>query len=434
MKRWFVAAAVIILHVWMYAYYLTADPTQLQSSGMDSGISVAVGPDTQVYLEAGAAYRSHQPLYILGALSTYSDLNYHHHFRYHPAFAALMSLLPQTSAVKVGWMLFLCVSYAACLYLWTKVFNHHKFTNSLIFAAIAADWLGVLAFGNVSPFLALISVLMTLSIQREKYAQAGLLGVIALLTKPHWAFPLLLPLLNRKWRGFAITLLSAYFGYIIVNLVYLAAATPDYGLQSLRDYVTFTLTLPARIPIWGTEAMFDTMQNSLTQTFSRYLGIGVLASVLTIVTQFGALSFFAWSVYRVVVKKRGNPLLVMLLGYVTAMILLPQIDELILGGVVFAALQMGSQPLAKKFSCVYFVQALYEIPTVIAIFTGIHWLYVPEVLPVFMISLVALFSALIIELMFPTLERLFYRHAASDTLPFRKLTLVAPTERSAGDD
>jgi hypothetical protein len=434
MKRWYIAAAVIIIHLLMYSYYLTAKTNQPQSSGMDNGISAAIGPDTQAYLDAGLMYRQRQPLYILGELSTFTDLHYHHQFRYHPAFAAVMSLFPETSVFKIGWMLFLGVTYSVGLYLWTKVFDNKKFTNSLIFAAIAADWLGVLAFGNISPFLAFLSVCMTLSIQRGKFAQAGLLGVIALLTKPHWAFPLLLPLLKRNWRGLGITLLTAYIAYVGVNLIYIAVTAPDYAMQTLRDYITFTATLPTRIPIWGTEAMFDTMQNSLYQTFSRYLGVGALASVLTLVVQFGTASLFAWSVYRVVIRQKGNPLLVMLLGYVTTMILLPQVDEFILGGVIYAALQTQYQPLAKRFSRVYLGQALYEIPTVIAIFTGIHWLYIPRVLPIFMISMIALAGASYAALMLPTLEQFFYRHPVREMLRLNALTLATPNERSAGDD
>src|SRR6185436_11357182 len=110
--------------------------------------------------------------------------------------------------------------------------------------------------------------------------------------------------LTRKWRGLAIALLSAYFAYMSVNVIYLGVTGSAYGMQTLRDYVTFMTTLSARIPIWGTDVMFDTMQNSLSQTFSRYLGVGTLASMLTLGVQFVIVSLFAWLVYRVVVKQK----------------------------------------------------------------------------------------------------------------------------------
>ena len=91
--------------------------------------------------------------------------------------------------------------------------------------------------------------------------------------------------------------------------------------------------------------------------------------------------------------------------------------------------------LAKSFSRVYFLQAFYEIPTIIAIFTGIHWLYVPQVLPVFMLSLLTLGSALCVALMFPTLEQFFYHHPTYPSLRRKELLALASRgERSGGDD
>lgn len=379
----------ILLHIAAFTYAYLND---MQIADVNLAI------DLSVYREGGRALIDGGAVYDLSPGVMSSHLTY----RYHPTFllpvVALMQL-PDAAQVVV-WYALIAVGYIAGALLWLRLLRelNFRFWSYLpLFILIAYDWFGNLSYGNVGPVLVLLSGGLLWAVTRQKLAWTALLAGLILVIKPQWCFPLLYALALKQDRWFVKAVIAAACGYAGLSALFVLVTGFDRGLAVLRDYYEFVFTLQARYPWRGTDAMFNTIQNSIYQTFLRY-GIQVnIAAFGTLIAQIGLLATLGALLLRV--RRDATPqraLLVTLGGYIVAMCLLPQLEEALLGGVIAAALWSS-----YRLTRVYPIYAAFEIGAVAAVVTGIPAFFVYMTFPVSLILLLILFAGIVAALWLP---------------------------------
>ncbi len=374
----------IVLHVIGFTYVHNSG---MEIAGFNLGIDYAVYREgAQALLDGGAVYDL-----TPGVMTT------HLTYRYHPAF-----LLPVIAAMQLPdsvqifvWYTLIAVSYIAGVLLWLRLLRElgFRFWSYLpLFIFVAYDWLGNMAYGNVGPVLVLLSGGLLWAVMRQKLAWTGVLAAIILVIKPQWCFPLLYALALKQDRWLIKAVLVSASGYVGLAALFIVLTGGERGLSVLSDYYQFVLTLQARYPWGGTEVMFNTIQNSLYQTFLRYGAQASLATVGTLLIQLGLLGMLGALVLRVrQTVNSQQALLVTLGGYIVAMCLLPQLEEALLAGIIAAALWQFYRPTR-----LYPIYALLEFGALAAVVTGIQALYLYMTFPLSLILLLILFAGIVI--------------------------------------
>jgi hypothetical protein len=230
---------------------------------------------------------------------------------------------------------------------------------------------------------------------RQKLAYTAILAGIILVIKPQWCFPLLYALALKQDRWFIKAILTSGAAYAGLSALFVMLAGGERGLGVLGDYYQFVFTLQARYPWQGVEAMFDTIQNSIYQTFLRYGFATSIAAPGTLLIQVSLVAGLGVLMVRV----RQNPtpqraLLVTFAGYIVAMCLLPQLEEVLLAGIIAASLWMAYRPAR-----LYPVYALLEFLAVVAATTGIQALFLYMTFPVSLVILIILFVGIAITVL-----------------------------------
>ena len=402
---WGVALVYIVAHLALYV----AAPMLDLGPEMTEGMGIAV--DWRVYQNAGCAQANHTPIYPSGAWSDYSN------FRYHPVIALAVSPLcavdpagPYTIVV-IG----LVLAYLAGLALWARVAAACGFPartletiqNLLPLAAVASAFLANTAYGNIGPALVPLSGALVLALLRKQSVPAGLLTALIVLFKPQWAFALVLPIALGEWRLLGRTLLVAVAAYAAVSGVYVVLSGPAYGLDMLRSYVTFMAGISANYPWRGSEAMFQTVEHGIYPTLLRYADFQVWVRPAADALKVLLTGIVAWQFLRAWrVRARLDParylqaaLVLVLLTYVLGMLLLDQLEEALLAGVVFAyviaiAGTWGDR-MSRLIALPVIFYLLFEIPMLLSIVTEIWWLALHEIIPQTLIALLLLLWALV---------------------------------------
>ena len=135
-------------------------------------------------------------------------------------------------------------------------------------------------FGTISALLniylivALFSTFALDAVLDENLAWASFwLGVVILPIKPHWAFPLGIPLLLGRYRFFFKLLAGTAAGYLAVAGITMIGGGADYVLRQYQDYFGFLSRLSRDFPWWGPDKPFLGYNHSIKQTVVYYLGV-----------------------------------------------------------------------------------------------------------------------------------------------------------------
>jgi Glycosyltransferase family 87 len=389
---WIAALVWAAIHVGAYIYALASN----------THIFYELNADTNIYVDAARALAAHTTPYDMGDGPWQTDQNY----RYHPAFALAFSVLAQIPepALSIVWMLLLTLSYVVGVLLWYKVVTklQNKISTGMFvylpIAFITADWLGNLAFGNAGPIMIPLSALLILGLLDRKPARSGVLVAILLVMKIYWAgFPLVLLFVFKEWKLLIKILVWAFAVYVGITAVYVIIVGPDYGIRSLQDYVVFLLNSSRRFPWRGTEVRFNTLNNAIQQTIMRYFGFVDWAAPLPILFQVLAAALVLqhiWKAWQAKVSRTNKPEVALMLGfavYLVGILALIQIEDVLLGGVVFSFLWAFRVRNVQYALIGFIVYAFVELPSLISMATGIAWLALLTSYPTVLLAVILLF-------------------------------------------
>lgn len=389
---WIAAVIWVAIHAAGYIYSI-ANNLQIISD---------IRGDTQIYIDAGHALAARAPIYDMGDGLWHNDQNY----RYHPVFALVFSVLAQIPepTLSILWILILTLSYLIGVLLWYRVVVKLQIENAtemiiyLPIALITTDWLGNVAFGNVGPIMVPLSALLVLQLIDRHPARSGLLVAVLLLIKIYWAaFPLVILLVFREWKLLFKIIAWALAAYVGITLVYIVIVGPDYGIRSLQDYVVFLLNATRRFPWRGTEVRFDTFNNSIEQTILRYFGNVVWAAPLTLLIQVIAALVVVqqiWRAWQARVSRTYKPEVALVLAfavYLVGILALVQIEDVILGGIMFSFLWAFRIKKVQYVLVGFIVYAFEELPALVSLATGIVWLSVLTAYPTVLLAITFLY-------------------------------------------
>jgi hypothetical protein len=169
-------------------------------------------------------------------------------------------------------------------------------------------------------------------------------------------------------------------------------------MQTLQAWIDNLRQANSQMQWQGQEAMFNSGEHSVQQTLLRYFGFAPWIPAATTAVQGIVLLIVGWHVikaWKVKISREHCPEIALALvfaAYTALMLMLPQIEEAILGGVIFAFLWAFGNKRIRWITAFYIPFALFEIPALISQFMGIPWLYFPQVLPIILIAHLMLLS------------------------------------------
>ncbi len=238
--------------------------------------------DGLLHFATAEKFSQRVPLYEMGT-GTFSSKDI---YNYPPQFAWLVTfylkVLPFIPAVW-AWLIIDLLLMLLGIKLNTKLIES-KAVKPISYALLAAisvlvladsNWYGTLSYGSV--VLALIPftiLLVKYSIEMRLIPVAILIAAICSHSRLHFGLFTLVVLFVIDWKFTLKTAVLALAFYVIgLGLYTVLSGDTTYALRMYQDYLAFTPTIPARIAIQGTEAIFNSFQNSWDQTFARYLGV-----------------------------------------------------------------------------------------------------------------------------------------------------------------
>ncbi len=339
--------------------------------------------DFVVYMTAAQHLIDKQPIYLERA-ATEEYNGFFFNYRYHPLFA--LSLVPLAALpdniARLVWTLVLGLAYIASLYVWYRVGEALQFHDNpylkwgLVLLAVTSAWTIPWSQGNVAVVLMLSSALLSLALIKQRPWLAAIVALSILFLKPFWLFPFILPLIQRRFRLLATSLVILIGLYVLVNGVFVLLVGPSYGLEMLRQYPEYLFNLHADYPWGGTEVMFNTTQNSICQTWLRYFGPQTWTNAATLISQGLILAAAALCVI-LSLWKNTNPIYVLIVCGMAPLMVLPELEEAMFGGLAFVFLLLARDRLPKVFTIFYF---LYIIASVVSL--GIRILRLPIPRPI----------------------------------------------------
>lgn len=227
------------------------------AAGLPAGF-IFPGNDLVVYLRAGLA--------VLARASPYTrppwpgpDV-----FHYSPAAALAFAWLAQAATMLAGVLPFRALAYghlalivaawAAAGWLWRAVFRDlfpaqpGLWRAWLPFWLVYSQWFADQNYLNTYTFLMALTGALTLALLRRRLWVAVLLAVLILQAKPHYAFPVVLPILLGRWREAARLWAGVAVAYLGVAGLTLWAVGWPYGASLYGEYVYFLATIPQGYP------------------------------------------------------------------------------------------------------------------------------------------------------------------------------------------
>ncbi len=277
-SKWF-RALFIVAAIWaalrlIAQIILTANPVSSQLS-----------VDLQVYLDAAKHFAEKVDLYP-------RSLDYiEYHFPYPPPFAFLFTIflkLPPLLSIFLNMALHI-LAYYILFVRWGKIFhmlNLEKASETLIrtlplWFLFAAFW-GDLIYLNIYTIMALLGTLLIEAILEGNLRGSVLWLTLILLTKPHFAFAAILPLLLGRYKFFFKLLLWTFVSYVVVSIVTLLAGGIDYVWAQYQGYFHLLTHLGNEFPWRGPADGFLGYNHSIKQIFAFF--VEPTDSVLSIAT------------------------------------------------------------------------------------------------------------------------------------------------------
>ncbi|MBN2386281.1 MAG: DUF2029 domain-containing protein [Anaerolineales bacterium] len=240
-------------------------------------ISNQVGADLQVsYLEAADQFAHQQDMY-------HEPIEFvEGHYLYSPAFAMLFipfTWLPLQATMLIHIFLHLGV-YLLLFVRWGKIFQEYgleKAARTLIWSLpiwllFSAFW-DDLGYLNTYTILALLGTLLVEAVLKEDLIPASLWLTLILISKPHWAFVLALPLLLGRVRFFFKLVLGGLVGTLAFGLIAALISSPEYVWNQTLGQFAFLARLTSEYPWRGPEDGFLGYSHSVLQTILFYTGV-----------------------------------------------------------------------------------------------------------------------------------------------------------------
>lgn len=303
------------------------------------------------YIPAARHFQEREDIYLTGSLEILEM-----HFPYSPAFAFFLTpllLLPLNIQVPLQVLIHL-VAYGLLYLWWHRIFHKHKLDRAekawgwalplfLIFTVFWDD----LALLNIYLIVALFSTFAIDAVLDEDPARAAFwLGAVILPMKPHWAFPLGIPLLLGRYRFFIKLLAGTVFAYLAVTAITVIGGGAEYVLRQYQAYVGFLSRLSRDFPWWGPDKPFLGYNHSIKQIIVYYLGVTPENLQLAAIVKLLLIAPFGWASLRHLRHPSGQtgkdapePALTLAFAlYLSAFIWLDMVWEISLGVVVFVFL------------------------------------------------------------------------------------------------
>jgi len=230
--------------------------------------------DLQLYVDAARAILARQDLYPTAAVIEV--------YQYPPAYALAFTpfLLLSPLALVIVHSLLHVGAYLLLYLSWHRILARLALERAraplaatlpvwLVFSAFWSD----LGFLNTYILLALLATLAIEAILDERLGRSVLWLAIIVQIKPHWVFPLLLPLLLGRTRFFAR--LAAWTAVVSVAIVVVTSlvAGPEYGLAQHLSYARFLSDMRGSFPWRGPEDAYLGYNHSITQVVTYALGV-----------------------------------------------------------------------------------------------------------------------------------------------------------------
>lgn len=368
--------------------------------------------DWKVFTTAADNLADNEPIYTEPDYTVGTAINY----RYAPPFALFVGLFIDWLAFDtwaVIWLIVNIILYVFIALYWYKALAIRATLFATALYLLTSIWNTDLQslwyFGNITGLLMFLAAVIVLWIKDERYIPAGIITGLILLTKPHWAFPAVLALISvgsastNLRSSIIIFLKSGYFQstiatYIATMLVFLMAKSLGTGLDYLKEYFSVLIDISANYDYADPGEL--SLEHGLSNTLHRIFGNRSWLGSVALLIKLSFLISFIWALRRVIAvgKQRDLGNLVLVGGYLTAMFMIPEMQELILTPVVFFVLWSGGNRVSQLIILPTLVYVMYALPSLTTVALQIDVPLLSEILPISLITLVLLYSAFIHEI------------------------------------
>ena len=244
--------------------------------------------DLQLYVDAANALLSKQDLYPTADVIEV--------YQYSPAYALAFTpflWLSPCALVAVSTLLHIAAYVLLCFW-WDRIFRRLGLDSARqmmawtlpVWLVFSAFW-GDLGYLNIYIIMALLSTLLIEAVLEERLGWAVFWLAIIVQIKPHWAFPIAVPLLLGRYRFFFKLVLGGVLAYLAITGLTILVAGPAYAWQQYMSYFHFLSILRAEFPWRGPDAPFLGYNHSVTQMVTYLFGVSSktlhLATVIKIV-------------------------------------------------------------------------------------------------------------------------------------------------------
>jgi len=216
---------------------------------------------------------------------------------------------------------------------------------------IYSQWFADQNYLNLYTVLMVLTGALTLAVAQQRTWLAVFLAVLILQTKPHYAFPLILPWLLGNWRYFVKLMMGVAFAYVAVAGATVLAVGPSYGLALYNDYARFLTSIQANYP-WSS---YYLGYNHSWYSIIHWI-FGIQPWVPIVVTSIKIVSFIpvgwlAWRGLRGRIADRPIVALGIALAlHLWSMTLLDQLWEVSLAIVAFMFLLAAASPTIRRIA------------------------------------------------------------------------------------
>ena len=377
------------------------------------GTFIFPGNDLVVYLKAGQA--------ILDGANPYTNTPWPDPAVYHysPAAAWCIAQVLRLATILAGALPFRVLAYLHLALIvgalplawlvWRAALREFFPDSTRVMAAwlplwlVYSQWFADQNFLNIYTFLMVLSGALLLAVARERTGIAVALAVLILQTKPHYAFPIVLPLLLGQWRYCVKLLTATVAAYALVAGIAILAVGPVYGATLYGEYLRFLTSIAQNYP-WGSYYLGynHSWYSILHWLFGTQPWTPAVVVALKLAT-FAPLGWLTWRWLRQRPADRAAGALGLTFAlHLWTMTLLDQLWELSLAIVVAGYLTVAGSPRVQRlavaigapFALLGLMQlAGWKLATVVG--RSIDQLDITALMPVIMAAVLGLYALLV---------------------------------------
>jgi len=239
---------------------------------------IGVGNDLAVYLRAGLDVAEGRSPYPAGPWGTTAV------YHYSPFVALLLTPLFRDGeaalpfrALAEFYLGAIVMLLLVAWWLWRAVFRAARWPEAAEAMTVLApawlvysQWFADQTYLNIYTLLLALTGALAWAVLRGRLWLSVLLAVLIAQAKPHYLFPLLIPLLLGRWRFFFAIGTAALAGYALTVALTIASLGVERGTDVYLDYLTFLGTIPDRFPWVAYQLAYN---NSWRALLTRCFGL-----------------------------------------------------------------------------------------------------------------------------------------------------------------